>query len=369
MIIKEITAKALPDFIQSDEYLKSNIIPISQHRALSHTMNPRVDPDDVVLFLVYVDDEIAGYIGILADHFFINGLPEKIGWISCLWIDPTSTGKGIVKKLLKQAFLRWNNKVLITNYSPDVKGTYIRSGLFMEPFTKPGVRGYLRFNFHELLPTKKKVFQQWSWLLKVGDAVLNVGNETRLFVTQVFNKHGDSRIEVLSEIDQETNAFIKKHQQDNLPKRSSDELNWIVKYPWILEGVHKTSVQQRYYFSSISKQFVQVPIKILDEHKQIKIFLYITIRNKHLKVHYVYFSGVDTKEVAAVIYTQALKYRCNMVTVFDPILNEYIFNNPSPFLFKKKLTQEYFASKAFEGKLAAHPSDEFQYGDGDGVFT
>jgi hypothetical protein len=368
MIIKEITAKALPDFIRSEEYLNSKVIPISQHRAFSHASNPRVDADDVVLFLAYVEDEIAGYIGILGDQFFVNGQSEKIGWISCLWVDPSTKGKGIVKALLKQAFLRWNNKILITNFAPDVRGTYIRSELFAEPFKITGVRGYLRFNTHELLPAKRALFKQWHWVLRAGDLLLNTVNDIRLSFITLLNRPG-KQMAFLSEIDAETNAFIQQHQQNNLPKRTVDELNWIMHYPWILAGEEKDKIQQRYYFSSVSKQFITLPIKIPDNNKLIKAFLYLTIRDKHLKVHYAFFAPGDIEQITAIIYQLALKYRCNMVTVFDPGLNDYIYQHQSPFLFKKRLEQEYFVSTAFDQEWFNSPQDAFQYGDGDGVFT
>ena len=89
-------------------------VPISRHRAWSHIRNPRVSENDVILVLAMVNGKMAGYLGVLADHIFLNNQKEKAGWLSCMWVDPEVRGQGIAKQLLNRVLERWDNRILVT---------------------------------------------------------------------------------------------------------------------------------------------------------------------------------------------------------------------------------------------------------------
>ena len=138
------------------------VIPISRHRAWSHIRNPRVSEDDVILVLAMVEGKMAGYLGVLADYIYLNGQKEKAGWLSCMWVDPEVRGQGIAKKLLNRVLERWDNRILVTEFTPAAKGLYDRSQQFQDLKISEGLRGFLRFNLDELLPKKFPALEKWT---------------------------------------------------------------------------------------------------------------------------------------------------------------------------------------------------------------
>ncbi|MEJ6736632.1 MAG: hypothetical protein QNK84_06315, partial [Flavobacteriales bacterium] len=66
MTFREITIGELLEFIASDFYKNSTVIPISPQRAISQHHNPNSNPTDVALILALDKSEnIIGFIGIL----------------------------------------------------------------------------------------------------------------------------------------------------------------------------------------------------------------------------------------------------------------------------------------------------------------
>jgi hypothetical protein len=369
MIIKEITAGTLKDYIHSPEYKASAVVPISKHRALSHIRNPRVSSNDVILLLAYVEGELAGYLGVLADQINLKGKEEKVGWISCTWVDEGSRGKGVMKKLLREAFRLWDNKILVTQTSPEAEGSFNRSGLFSDPFQKYGIRGYLRFNLHELLPPKNNKLKGLKPLLKITDGLLNIFNDIRLFYFKSFQKFKKHNIEYINEIDTETELLIKKYSKlSNISNRVGSDLDWIIKNPWVLAAPDSDTISKKYIFSSLDKHYSMMNIKLYDEVGKLKAFIIMSTKRKHLKIPYCYFHPDDLQEIINLVYNHMMKMNLNMLTVFHPLLKKYILNHKTPFIYKKEIKQAYFISKAFENRI--DPSTiEFQDGDGDCAFT
>src|SRR5690606_13475622 len=165
MELREFTPKNLAEFLSSEEYKTMPVVPISRHRALSHIKNPRVSENDVILVLATVEGKMAGYLGVFADYIFLNEQKEKAGWLSCMWVDPEVRGQGIAKKLLNRVLERWENRILVTEFTPAAKGLYDRFGQFQDLKISEGLRCFLRFNLDELLPKKFPVLEKFKPLL------------------------------------------------------------------------------------------------------------------------------------------------------------------------------------------------------------
>ena len=103
MNIVTLNKSQLLQFINSDEFNTLPNIPISYIRAVSHINNPRANENDVLLILIYLDFGLAGYLGIVPDLIFKNDKPEKIGWMSCIWVHQNARGKGLAKTLTNKA--------------------------------------------------------------------------------------------------------------------------------------------------------------------------------------------------------------------------------------------------------------------------
>lgn len=366
MEIKTFNSAQLYELILSDSFQHMPVVPISTHRAISHINNPRADDDDTLMIIAYENNEMIGYLGILADTIFSNaGEPLKCGWLSCMWVNPLLRGKGIAKQLLARAFKDWKDCILVTEFTQEAKGLYDRSGGFNDLRINMGLRCYLRFNLHEVLPKKNEKYKPYKSILKLGDAIANVPNAVRLSFSKP-KLSGKVSFEQISEIDTDLNTYIISKQQNGFERRTAAELNWILKYPWLMQS-GPTSESERYHFSSVSDRFCNLCFKLMDQG-QIKGYLHFTLRDGHLKIPYAYFESGQLSDVVQYIYQIMYEYGLNMLTVFHPDLVKHFETHSTPFIYLRAIKRHYIISKV----LDAHFTNReliIQDGDADCAFT
>ncbi len=368
MIIKEHTPAGLEEFINSKEFQKSKVIPITKHRALSHINNPKVDRDDIILFTAYEDDELVGYLGVLADTIYLNDDEQKAGWLSCIWTSDSVRGQGVAKQLLSKALKSWDHKILATEYTPAAKALYDQTDAFIDLTTLDGRRAYLRFNLHELLPPKGFP-KMLTGLLRLSDFIMNIFNSLRLFLWKPFIQLDDSNLEYITEIDDETKDFIERRNKHELIRRDAVELNWINKYPWVLSSPDTDADAKRYHFSSSDKVFVNQNIKMKNKDGEMIAFLMFVIRGNNLKIPYCYFDEKHTDKIVQIIYHQMFKLNLNMITTFNPAIVNYIKSHRTPFIYNKQMQRSYLITKDLGKNLATNSRIEIQDGSGDCAFT
>ena len=360
MTIRKITIGELNAFIHSDEFKASPVIPISSHRAISYIKNPRAAEGDVVLILAYKEDKLCGYLGVLPDHFFPDNHAEKIGWMSCIWVDSCQRGAGIAEQLINEAFDAWDGRILATEFTAAAKRLYDKTQKFNDLTTLYGIRAYLRFNLHQLLPPKQKSFKKAAPILKMVDGAVNIFNDVRLKLSKP-----EEYYEVVKVSDQEFIDFISEHNQTELFKRNIEDLTWIKNYPWLKVGNRKDAEAQKYHFSAITSQFYNQFIQFNDNGNRVGVAL-TEVRDRHLKLPYIYFDKKDTEAVAKGVLQLMIDQKLNMLTTYNPFLAEYILCNRAPYYKARPFMREYLISK----KVEDLPSDVIiQDGDGDCAFT
>lgn len=341
------------------------VIPISTHRAVSHINNPRAEADDVIMVIAYEANEMVGYLGVLADKIYNeNGEGFKCGWLSCMWVNPLVRGKGIAKQLLQRVFTAWDNHILVTEFTPEAKGLYDRSNNFDDLRTNTGLRCYLRFNLHEVLPKKNERYAKLKLPLQMADAIANVPVSLKLSMQGSYTK-GAERWREEQDINKAIHLYITEKQTQSFEQRSARDLNWVNKYPWIKEG-KPDEESKRYHFSSVDARFKNLFYK-LEEGAAIKGFVHIIIRNNHMKVPYLYCDNVA--DVMPLLYKLMFDYKLNMLTVFHKDVVAYLQSNSNPFLYLRPVQRRYIITK----KLNAHFNDKsilnIQDGDADCAFT
>ena len=115
---RSIKLNELEEYIQSSDYLNSDIHPISKHKLL-------------------------GYIGILPDY--IKKIePIYFGWFSCLRLEENSRGLGIANELIKKAIEAYNSNIILTEFVPSLYDKYKKIGLFDFEYTLIGTRIYIK---------------------------------------------------------------------------------------------------------------------------------------------------------------------------------------------------------------------------------
>jgi GNAT superfamily N-acetyltransferase len=366
MQIKCILHKELEDFINSPLYQNSPFLPISKHRAISHVHNPRALADDLVLVVIYEEEELVAYLGVLPDDLFFNDQKEHAGWLSCMWVDPKMRGKGLAKKLIHTVFEAWNYRILVTEFTPAAKGLYDRTQQFLDLAKPKGLRGYRRFALAELLPAKNpEKWKRFQGLLKLADGTGNIFNSIRL----ALQKQSKVQFNQIEQLDEEAWQLVKKFRSPNeLMSREKEALNWILQYPWLINSPANEE-SKRYHFSSVANKFSFIPLKIYNS-KSIAIgFIILSVRDGKMKTPYAYFDPKEVKIVAKVIEQQMASHQIHTFTTFQPQLVEYWKQNKGSFWMRKDQQRHYIISKVFENQLKGVETLSIQDGDADAAFT
>ncbi|MBC7885968.1 MAG: GNAT family N-acetyltransferase, partial [Saprospiraceae bacterium] len=209
MQIQKLNKKTLTEYIHSDKFYQSDVIPISVQRAKSQIANPLVKPDDIMLLLAYEKNDLIGYLGVLPDDIYDNtGLKIHCGWMSCLWVDPGHRGKKIAQQLIEQCFDAWNGHILLTEFTTSAGALYHKMGIFSPFCTLEGRRWYIRSELANILPRKKEVFKYLWLLFKIGDIMINASTDViKLFRHQKLKGY---RLEYVDETDDEINHLVEK---------------------------------------------------------------------------------------------------------------------------------------------------------------
>jgi len=366
--IKLLNKEGLHQLINSPEFGELEYIPITIHRALSQMNNPQLDNEDIILLLAYNKKNLVGYLGALPSKILHEEKFERFAWLSCFWVSPSCRGQGVGSQLLNHALQVWDNKLLSADYVEKTKKIYDRTNAFHTiPFEKKGIRLYIRSDLKTILPPKKEIFKKSQPLLRLIDFSFNALFDFRSYFSK--NKIDDLRLEYVNEIDNEAKRFIEKRQQErpHLFQRGANELNWIIKNPWILSAPVKDSLSQRYHFSSFEKSFKFYSLKVRNLENELIAFMIFSKRNDVLKLPYLYhINCLDS--VINIINHQITKLRITTFTTFQSELVEQLKKVKTPALIKREISRKYLVSAIFKSTLFDQEM-EIQDGDADCSFT
>ncbi len=363
METRTLTKKDLHNFIFSKEFYQITNIPISKHRAISQINNPRASDDDIVLVIQFDENKVVGYLGVLPDHFYDGKEFQKAGWLSCFWVDENYKSKNVAANLFRRVIKAWQQKILITNMVPWLEPIYQKTGIFQTTQYKIGLRGYMRFNLADILPPKYEIFKKLTFILRISDRVLNALGDIRFLFYRAY-KNTEIKYEHLNHLDKTIEDFINSHNKKNWNLRGKREIEWIMKYPWILEGVKNDFNTSRYYFSSFSKRFFYQLIKYSDHKENIVGLMLVCVRDNNLTVPYIYTDYKYLEIISKSLINIMVYLKINMITIFNEDLSQSIKNLKAPFLFKKEVKRPYLISK----NLNYITELNFQDGDGDCAF-
>lgn len=354
--IIQLNKQQLEGFTTSEAFKTFDFAPISELREKSHIRNPRAQDNDTLLFLAYEDGQLAGYLGMLPDDITNKaGDLLHFGWLTTLFVSEKHRGKQIAQKLLYAAEEAYKGNLMITEFTESAGRLYYKIGLFQDFGAKKAVRYYFKSNLAELLPGKKKIFNDNKDLLKIIDKSLNI------FIPY-FSKGKNHMYKISQEWTQELENFIT-NQEKNSISRSAQDFKWIINYPWL----STEKEQANYLFSSFSQDYKMFWVNIYRNEKIVAAILCST-RNAHLKV--LYYFGEQSDISASLLPTIIREYKSKMLTIYDDQLNYVIkkHNYLKP-LYSKSLLRKYLIHKSFKEKLGQDFVFDFKDGDGDFCFT
>lgn len=365
MQITEIKVAGLPGFVAGSLWKNLSPKPLTILRAVSQSQNPRANPDDIALIIAHENNSLVGLVGLLPD--FIHGeASQSASSNTCWWVNPEK-GKHLAVPLFLKAFAVCNQRMFMTDCTPHARNILEKTNWFDFPETEPGIRGFLKFNLHEVMPAKFPATQKLIFILKLTDQTLNfLLIPYRGIVRSVIKKDGPN-VQYLTSLNQELNYFIEIHSGNEFTRRSGTELEWIIQHPWIRQKTAEQSITpDEYPFSNMVENFEQYFVKVTEAGQTIGL-LFISVRDGYMKVPYVYFQDNDAPQILNAIYQEAILQKAVTLTVFCPRLVILMNMVLHPFIFKKKIRRLIAISRQLSGLYQKYP--EIQDGDGDVVFT
>lgn len=347
----------LVHLLNSDRFRLFPFLPITDFRAQSQCRNPKATEDDVLLILAFADHQLAGYLGILPDEIFVEGTPQKMGWFSTIYVDPQFRGQKIAQKMMDLAFNLYDGKVVLTEFTPEAERLFSKTKALQYGKSKLGKRYYFSFGIDEILPQKFSFFHKIKPFLTQANSVL----DGCYALLKKKENPGLHLIEMQKEVDAESALFLQ-----NFPSiRNADDLNWIMKNPWVVEGNQPIKA---YSFSSFAKSMDFFWVKIFSADRQLKACAMLSLRDGHLKIPYL-FTKQNLKDFTHFLNGFIQEHKVKFLTCYHDELNRCISENRFPKLFSKDFERRYFFHENFVNAISIKENLHFQDGDGDWVFT
>ena len=364
--ITPLNRKGLIKYLETDEYRNARFIPITRHRALSHIHNPRAEDEDILMLLAHSSSELVGYLGVLADWIYeSDGTRHKCGWLSCMWVDPNFRGQGISKRLVKTALEYWSQNILVTEFTAAAKGLYDKVGAFRDLQILEGIRLYRRLDLAKILPPKRAFFAKIKGVLTYIDYASNLVLDARF----LFDRPGNIKhMSYIDSLDAEVRNFIQSKSTGHLFSRQSQEIDWILQYPWIIKAPSVDDFSARYHFSSVDSDFSFSAIKLKNERGAMTGFLLFAKRGKNLKLPYCFYDAEQLPKIICIIKMHLKKWHISTFTVFHKAIVEQLAKQYTFSFYKKKIKRHFIISKKLDHFIIGNVH-LIQDGDADCAFT
>lgn len=358
--IEKIRLNELESFVQSETYQKLTTIPMTFLRAKSYINNPYAQPDDVVLYLGLIANQLVAFRTLFAGRIISENEPIRFAWCSGNWVHTNFRRKGFSEQLLQEAFTDWNGKLMFTNYAPNSEKLYLKTGKFQSIHQFQGFRGYLFSKTRKLISVANKNGVT-KFLFSFADAIISAISSIRILAFSL-NPNPDFSFETIHFPDDECYQILRNNAPNHIFGRGEEELKWIFQFPWISEDKNFSS--EKYPFSSGCVSFRYYTVKVSSKNKLVGFFIF-SVREGHLKTLYWCIPAGIEKEVGDYLKQFGVKHKIEVITVYKYEVAQQLFERNFPFLRAKKYGQKIYSSF----KIINKTNCQFQDGDGDVIFT
>ena len=296
-IIKYFTISEIRKWLfnnESIEGLSSRII--DKQRAYAIVNNPYIKDTDVVLCALYIADEPIAYTAMFPDY--IVGKAERIWWFTTLYCNPKYQGKGYGLIVIGQLC-----ELLDGESYFDLDGAEETVNIFK--YLGLTTQYIQRYSFINKNISCKTLKGSIVYLLEKKSRLLC--NINRRKIIQEITK-SDYKLSYVSYIDDLTYNFIINHVYNDLFIRSKDMLNWIIKYPFMLQTPIMDRVDKTLEFSSQVRTYYIQAVQVWKNDKLIGFFIYRML-NGCFAIKYLYYSNQFENDVFEAITEHFIKLK------------------------------------------------------------
>ena len=362
MRIEKYTAKRLEEFITSERFRTMPAIPVSPLRALSWLKNPRMEEGDILMYLLFDGEDLAAYRCILPDcHADI-----RFGWLSGNWVDPGRRRQGLASQLFEEACRDWGHQLMYTNYAPESKAVYDKTGRFELYRELEGARYYLRAISARLLGRRNARYRMALPLFYLADGLINAWQDFRIMAVRKKIKPDFLHAEPVPSVDQASHDLMAVHERLGFGLRDREAFDWITSYPWVEEGRKQDG---RYFFTWMVPRYQNTCMKIWDKEGNLGGFLMLTMVGEKMTLPYACINEGASQAAARILDHYLVAEKISYVTTYNPELINLMENSRTPILGKRRMYQRFYATHELARQLPDGDKIIFQDGDGDVVFT
>jgi GNAT superfamily N-acetyltransferase len=362
MKVEKYNASRLEEFIKSASFRSMPIIPISPQRAISWLKNPRMEANDILMYLLFDGDDLAAYRCILPDRH----ADIRFGWLSGNWVDPRRRRQGLASQLFDEAFKDWGHQLMYTNYAPESKAVYDKTGRFALYREQEGVRYYSRAVSATLLGQRNAGYRAARPLLSLADGIINAWHDLRISTLKKKIKPVFLHAEPVPTADPASLDLMESNKRLGFGLRDLDAFNWITNYPWVIEGKNQ---DERYFFSWIVSRYQNTCLKIWDNEGNLAGFLMLSVVGEKMTLPYVCLKEEAGRAAANILDHYLFSEKISYITTYNPEVMSLLENSRVPLLGKRRMYRKIFATHELGRQLPDGDKLFFQDGDGDVVFT
>lgn len=291
--------------------LSESIISITRANALVHC--PYVRDDDVVVVAATADDKIVGYTAIFPEH-----LARPDMWIATgttLWVDPVYADEFVGYNLVQRL---WQSYPQCSVIGSDVA----RPAALIDKLLGASIVKYERhaFVFNRRIRVQSlrnlgslliEPFRKYYHQKAISCAINTIPTTCNVIARDT--------------IDAEAYEFITMHSNSDTFLRSHEMLNWILRYPFVVENPLLNHYARSNEFADQISLSSNYYLQIHDKDVLIGVVL-LGIRNHDMHVKMVYTDDLHREIVYACIIKVMHGYRLERLYTIYPELNEYILS-------------------------------------------
>jgi GNAT superfamily N-acetyltransferase len=362
MRIEKFNAGRLEAFIDSVQYRTMRVLPVSPQRARSWLKNPRMEPEDVLLYLLFDGLDLAAYRCVLPDRH----ADIRFGWLSGNWVDPGRRRKGLASRLFEEAFRDWGHQLMYTNYAPESKAVYDKTGRFALYREREGARYYVRAVSAKLLGSRNAYFRAARPLFGMADRIINTWQDFRIRIVQQKIKPDFLHVEPVASVDPASFDLMQRHRRLGFGMRDMEAFDWITSYPWVVEGEDQ---EGRYFFTWVVPRYQHTCLKVWDRGGKLVGFLMLTVVGEKMTLPYICLEEPANNAVTGILDHYLLAGKISYITTYNPEAINLLENSRVPVLGRRRMYQRFFATHELIRQLPDGNGICFQDGDGDVVFT
>lgn len=271
---QEILVKDLVEFAENEakRSVRESLLAVPPWRAAAQSLNPNALPEDTVLIVARIDDEIVGYMGAMPGCIRRAEGIHRVFFLSTFLTSPKVRGMGVGKAIISRMFNHDFDYVL-TGASESAERLYNNLGL---PMIGSSASFSIYFGEHNICYRIARKISHSSPQI-VGRRFLYPLSRRLLFLLRTKNikkiisditdlKKYDIRL--VKSLSEESMVLRDGSKRLDVFWRSGETINWMLNNAWILR---KESVDQKvvdaYFFSSARDEFSYLTYELYQNSK------------------------------------------------------------------------------------------------------